>query len=238
MKDSISFDYLKERINSLETDNSELRHQNSELRAKISELSHIKEKNRNCEDRLKAIDEDAPLAIVYTDEEGRITTCNKRAEILFGASKEKLIGFSHKDISDQNMKKAIIKALSGKKSSFEGEHLTASGNKKTNMFANFSPLFHPDGRVSGIIGLFEDISERIHMEKERDQLISELKSALSKIRTLSGFIPICASCKKIRDDKGFWTQVEEYVHEHYDAEFSHGVCPDCMKKLYPGESVT
>lgn len=61
----------------------------------------------------------------------------------------------------------------------------------------------------------------------------ELTEALSKVKLLSGFIPICASCKKIRDDKGYWTQIEAYIKEHSMAEFSHGICPECAKKLYP-----
>jgi len=61
----------------------------------------------------------------------------------------------------------------------------------------------------------------------------KLQKALSEIKQLKGIIPICASCKKIRDDKGFWHQVEAYVCDHSDAEFSHGVCPECIIKLYP-----
>lgn len=61
----------------------------------------------------------------------------------------------------------------------------------------------------------------------------ELQKALSEINQLRGIIPICASCKKIRDDKGYWHQVESYVHDHSGAEFSHGICPECMEKLYP-----
>ena len=61
----------------------------------------------------------------------------------------------------------------------------------------------------------------------------ELTEALGNIKTLTGLLPICASCKKIRDDQGYWTQIESYIHKHSDAEFSHGICPDCSKKLYP-----
>ena len=68
---------------------------------------------------------------------------------------------------------------------------------------------------------------------ERDKLITELQKALAEIKTLHGILPICASCKKIRDDKGAWTQMETYITEHTDAEFSHGICKDCAKKLYP-----
>ena len=70
------------------------------------------------------------------------------------------------------------------------------------------------------------------VEKEKELLIDDLQDALSKIRTLDGLIPICAHCKKIRDDKGFWKQVEAYIEDHSRAEFSHGICPDCMKKYY------
>jgi hypothetical protein len=62
---------------------------------------------------------------------------------------------------------------------------------------------------------------------------TELKTALSQVKTLSGFLPICASCKKIRDDNGYWNQIESYIRNHSEAEFSHGICPDCAQKLYP-----
>ena len=74
----------------------------------------------------------------------------------------------------------------------------------------------------------------LHKQKiERERLISELKEALNNIKTLKGLLPICASCKKIRDDKGYWSEVESYISLHSEVAFSHGICPDCMKKLYP-----
>ena len=70
--------------------------------------------------------------------------------------------------------------------------------------------------------------ETLRREKDR------LEQALSQIRTLRGLLPICANCKKIRDDKGYWNQIETYIHAHSEAQFSHGICPECLKKLYPG----
>ncbi len=67
---------------------------------------------------------------------------------------------------------------------------------------------------------------------ERERLIGELQGALAKVKLLSGFLPICASCKKIRDDRGYWQQVEEYIRDHSEAEFTHGICPECAKKIY------
>lgn len=80
---------------------------------------------------------------------------------------------------------------------------------------------------------------RIHIdlrrkaEAEKDALITELQEALNEVKTLRGIIPICASCKKIRDGEGFWQQVEDYISKHSDAVFSHGICHECEKKLYP-----
>ena len=71
-------------------------------------------------------------------------------------------------------------------------------------------------------------------EEEREKLIEELQEALARVKLLSGLLPICASCKKVRDDKGYWNQIESYIREHSEVEFSHGICPECAEKLYPG----
>lgn len=81
--------------------------------------------------------------------------------------------------------------------------------------------------------LMGEIAERKRAEEEREKLIRQLQKALAEVKTLKGIFPICASCKKVRDDKGYWTQIEAYIRDHSEAEFSHGICPECMKKLYP-----
>jgi PAS domain S-box-containing protein len=83
-------------------------------------------------------------------------------------------------------------------------------------------------------GILYDISERKRAEAERERLIRELQDALSNIRTLRGMLPICSNCKKVRDDKGYWNQIETYIRDHSEAEFSHGICPQCFRALYPG----
>ncbi|HBB67485.1 MAG: hypothetical protein A2X28_05395 [Elusimicrobia bacterium GWA2_56_46] len=75
--------------------------------------------------------------------------------------------------------------------------------------------------------------ERNKLLQERLNLINKLTAALSSVKTLTGLLPICAGCKKIRNDNGYWEQVEMYLKEHSDMEFTHGFCPDCIKKLYP-----
>jgi two-component system, cell cycle sensor histidine kinase and response regulator CckA len=77
------------------------------------------------------------------------------------------------------------------------------------------------------------LERSIRYSIERKRLIVNLRDALERIRTLSGLLPICANCKKIRDDRGYWNKLEAYIQSHSNAEFSHGICPDCARKLYP-----
>jgi hypothetical protein len=82
----------------------------------------------------------------------------------------------------------------------------------------------------------ELIKYRENLEDLVAERTVELSKALEEVKTLSGFLPICASCKKIRDDKGYWTQVEEYIRDHSDVEFSHSICPDCRERFYTNKN--
>jgi PAS domain S-box-containing protein len=84
-----------------------------------------------------------------------------------------------------------------------------------------------------ILSVVRDITDRTRAEQEKASLIVKLQEALAEVKKLSGILPICSSCKKIRDDKGYWKQVERYIGEHSEAQFSHSICPDCIRKLYP-----
>ncbi len=104
---------------------------------------------------------------------------------------------------------------------------------------NGLPFFDVAGNFRGYRGTDRDITERKQAEQalqeaseEREKLIRDLQFALDHVKTLEGLIPICAHCKKMRDDKGYWNQVEEYISGHTDATFTHGICPDCARKLY------
>jgi hypothetical protein len=96
-----------------------------------------------------------------------------------------------------------------------------------------SSLIEYDG-APAILSVHHDVSVMKRLSQEREKLIQELQMMLTHLKTLSGLLPICSNCKKIRDDSGYWQAVEEYVMDHSDAQFTHGICPDCMKRLYPG----
>ena len=94
------------------------------------------------------------------------------------------------------------------------------------------PLY--DGpAIIGTLTRIEDVGGRVRREAELNATIAEREQALQKVKSLSGMLPICSHCKKIRDDQGYWQQVESYVQDHSEAEFSHSICPSCARRLYP-----
>jgi PAS domain S-box-containing protein len=90
-----------------------------------------------------------------------------------------------------------------------------------------------DGEERRLCFFVRDITERKRAEEEREKLIRELQQAISEVKTLSGLLPICAACKRVRDDGGYWNQIETYIRGHSGVQFSHGLCPECIVKLYP-----
>ena len=77
------------------------------------------------------------------------------------------------------------------------------------------------------------LDENKRIEREREELVVRLQDELAKVKTLQGLLPICASCKKIRNDEGYWERIEEYIKQRSAVDFTHGICPECAKKLYP-----
>jgi PAS domain S-box-containing protein len=105
----------------------------------------------------------------------------------------------------------------------EGHHLEVEIRSRV--------VWDTEGRVAGLQGVSRDITERRRIEGERDRLILELTQALAEVKQLSGMLPICSHCKKVRNDQGYWSQIEAYLCEHIDATFTHGVCPECAAVL-------
>lgn len=96
-----------------------------------------------------------------------------------------------------------------------------------------SPIAGPTGEIIGASSIARDITERREEEAERLKLIEDLTDALAQAKTLRSLLPMCASCKKIRDDHGYWQQLEVYFQQHEHIDFSHGLCPECAERLYP-----
>ncbi len=109
--------------------------------------------------------------------------------------------------------------------------LSKLNNELVNMHRTIAGKNEMLGKLND--SLQEEIAKRVEAERAKEETIIKLQDALTKVKTLSGLLPICAWCKKIRDDKGYWNQLEKYIGEHSDAEFTHSICPECAAKLYP-----
>ena len=136
-----------------------------------------------------------------------------------------------KDEADKRF--AIVKKVfaEGKTEEIEVRVPLPAGD--TYYLTTVKPILNDVGAVETVICTSKNITKRklaeVALKKEHDKLLNALK----EIKTLAGLLPICASCKKIRDDKGYWNQIEGYIQQHSNAQFSHAICPACAKKLYP-----
>jgi PAS domain S-box-containing protein len=110
------------------------------------------------------------------------------------------------------------------------ERSTIIGNKTLHVENIASPLRDADGTIIAVVETVHDITDRKALEAEREKLIKDLQDALAQINALQGILPICMFCKKIRDDKDYWHQLEAYIMKHSEVQFTHGICPECVKK--------
>ncbi|HSY73874.1 MAG TPA: PAS domain-containing protein, partial [Dongiaceae bacterium] len=200
----------------------------------------------------KAILNSSDYGIVTTDPKGIVQTFNSAAERLLGYPANEIIGKvtpmlwrDTKEIAERAHQLSIKLGLPVRptfesvamKVQFdqidEGEwtFIRKDGGRFTSMLV-VTALSDEIGNFTGFLGIFRDISQRRQSEIEREKLVFELQEALAQVKTLSGLIPICAWCKNIRNDKGYWQNVEQYVRSHTDATFSHGICPDCTTKFH------
>lgn len=121
----------------------------------------------------------------------------------------------------------VTAQLTGNPVTVVHRHFTPAGQTRYHEILA-SPLLDQEGRFLGIVEALRDVTDRRLREQERERLIAGLREVLEHVKTLRGLVPMCAWCKKIRDDRGRWRKVEDYIEEHTDAKFTHGMCPDCL----------
>ena len=198
-----------------------------------------------------AIFNSANYAIVTTDKDGIVQTFNPAAERILGYSAREVIGQATpmlwrdaQEVAERATKLSVrlgqpirptfetiaAKIEMDKIDQGEWTFIRKDGKHFPSSLV-VTGLFDADGNLTGYLGFFRDISDRKQYEAEREKLVFELREALAQVKTLSGLIPICGWCKKIRDDSGYWQSVEQYVRQHSDATFTHGICPTCQEKL-------
>jgi PAS domain S-box-containing protein len=186
---------------------------------------------------LAAIVDSTGEAIFSQNMDGIITTWNAGARQLFGYTEAEAVGRPVFIIIPESLRPGASEIFENLRNAKPIEPIETVRARKdgveVDVYLTISPIKSAEGRLMGAASIAYDITERKKIEDERTKMIEQLNETLSKVRTLSGLLPICASCKKIRDDKGYWQKLETFVHEHSNAEFSHSICPDCMEKLYP-----
>ena len=186
---------------------------------------------------LAALVESSDDAIIGKTLDGTILSWNRGAERMYGYTADEVKGRSISMLippyRPEEMSQIYERIQAGEQiGRYETVRLRKNGTA-IDVALTLSPIKDAKGRVIGASAIERDISERKQEDAERLKLIDELTKALSKIKTLRGLLPICASCKKIRDDQGYWQKVESYIAQHTEAELTHGICPECMERLYP-----
>jgi PAS domain S-box-containing protein len=200
------------------------------------ERKRLEQRLQESEEKLRLIFENAFDGISIFEESPdltrrRLVDCNSHYAEMSGRSREELlqIGFTvdiAKNLGVDNSA-SLMRGVA-----FRGTFSWIRPDGKDNIIEYTAVPIRMQGRTF-TIGIDRDVTAPKRAERDRERLISELQAALSDIKTLSGLVPICSHCKKIRDDTGYWTQVEAYIQAHSQARFSHGICPECAKKLYP-----
>lgn len=200
----------------------------------ITDIRKTKDALNESEERYRRVVNTMQDGLVIASKDGKIQFVNSAFCEMYQYSEQELIGMHvlkviHPD--NHQLFHLLAKQLE-EEGKFSGGTVDVRKDGST---------FHTDVKGAKIhfkghecfLAVIRDISHAKRLEQERERLITELQDAISKVQMLSGLLPICASCKKIRDDKGYWNQIESYIDKHSEAKFSHGICPECAMELYP-----
>jgi len=214
----------------------ELEQRVKELEEEISELKRVKQENRDSQHLLQEVIDNIEGEIFIKDTNGKYLFVNNAYEKDYGIDKNEVVGKDDFFVfppelakqlqeNDKRIMESKIAEMIEERGVLRGKHLIYDTNKV--------PLIDENGDVYGICGIGFDITKKKRIEEEREKLIEELQKTLDEIKTLRGILPLCSFCKKVRDDKGYWEQVDVYIHKHSQADISHSICPECAKEHYP-----
>ncbi len=191
---------------------------------------------RESETRFHGFMNHGPAIAYIKDEEGRFLYVNEPLARAFERPVEDWLGRTDFDMIDAEAAQQVQEhdlTVFNTEEMVVTQEIVATPSGGNRFWLSYKFLLRGADGQKRLGGLSFDMSDRKATESEHERLIAELREALTQVKTLSGFIPICASCKNIRDDAGYWQQIEQYLCKHSDLEFTHGICPACLEKLYP-----
>ena len=195
--------------------------------------AELQDRSDKAEELLKSLFENShSIMLLIHPENGNIINANGTACDFYGYTKHEITKMRIMDIntlSEEQVFQEMQKARLAKCKKFSFRHRLSSGVvKDVEVFSG--PITLSGEKV--LYSIIHDISERRRFEQEREDLIAKLGKALAEIKTLRGILPICATCKKIRDGEGYWSQIETYISTHSEVEFTHGICPECEEEIF------
>ena len=221
-------DYLEQLVQERTRD---LEETNSKLQIEID----VRRKAEKASRQLAAIVEGSDDAIISQTLSGMITSWNKAAEIIYGYTAAEAIGqHISMHIPPEHLHEIpdlLARIDRGERIVHHETIRRRKNGDDINVSLTISLIRDGSDSIIGASTIARDMTERERVRKEREKLITELQEALAKVKTLKGLLPICAWCKKIRDDRGYWQQIEAYISDHSEADFSHGICPACVQKV-------
>ena len=214
----------------------ELKRTIHELRRTAEERQVAEAALRESEERFQKFMNSGPAVAYVKDATGRFVYVNEPLARRFENRVEDWLGHTDAEIVGQESAANVVEhdlTVLNDEATVIAEEIVPTPDGSTRHWQSYKFLLHDEQGRKQVGGLSFDITARKAAEHERERLVSELREALAEVKTLSGFLPICASCKNIRTDTGYWQQIESYLSEHSDVEFTHGICPECVGKLYP-----
>jgi DNA-binding response OmpR family regulator len=222
----------------LEKMNAQLSVSNKILTNEIQERQRAEKELRFSNILLSMQQEVSIDGILVVDEKARILMCNSRfirmwnipPNLVTEKIDDPILHLVAAQIADpQSFLQRVNYLYEHRNETGRDEIVLANGQ----VFDRYSaPIVGSDEQYYGRVWYFRDMTERKRAEEEKETLITDLRESLSRIKTLSGLLPICSWCKKIRDDAGYWQQLESYIGKHSSAEFSHSICPECLGKHF------
>ncbi len=202
---------------------------------KIIERKRAEGALRESEERFSQLYNESPVGYHESDSEGRVIQVNQTELDMLGYTAEEMLGRHVWDfrVETDTSRQAFAAKMAGTMPPGQAFERTYRRKDGTTFPALLEGRYVKDesGQIIGLRSTIQDITERKQAEEKREQLIQELQETLKEVRTLSGLLPICAWCKKLRDDEGYWKSVEQYIGERTKAQFTHGVCPECQSKF-------
>ncbi len=186
------------------------------------------------ETRYQLLFENSLDGIMLTAPDGSILDANPAACRIMGRTRAEILQEGRQGLIDASDPRLAVMIAERQRTGRAHGELTAKLKDGTRFPVEISSVVFRgrDGELRTCI-IIRDITERKAAEEERERLIKELQEAMGRVKTLSGLLPICASCHRIRDQQGAWHNLEIYVRNHTEADFSHGICPECHRNLYP-----